>query len=40
MEQSDVETVRAPWTKPSVRRLGGRSADFAGEVNEDGSGLS
>lgn len=40
MKKRDVKTLRAPWKKPSVRRIGGRSAQFAGESSEDGSGLS
>jgi hypothetical protein len=40
MAKHDLKAFRQPWTKPSVRRIGGRSARFAGEVSEDGSGLS
>ena len=40
MQKHAAGTARKEWAKPQVRRLAGGSAEFGGETNEDGDGLS
>jgi hypothetical protein len=40
MQKRKATRPLRPWARPKIRRLNGRSAQFGGEGQEDGDGLS